>query len=140
MTAIRTCTECVFEVDDDWVDETGYVYENGDVHVVIGPMCAVEAFTGKVDKAIETFRLGAPEYEVVERRSLDRPAPGAQFLAHRVGGSVNRFELSVFWPIAGTMWVFRVRSPRASEQIAWTVAESFLASYQPNQPIEALHG
>jgi hypothetical protein len=140
MSSLHTCTECVFEIDDGWVDDTGYVYTHGDVDVRCGPLCPVSAFYGKVDKAIETFRLGAPEYELVERRALDRPARGAEFLAHRVGGTIDRFEVSIFWPIDETIWVFRVRCPRATEQDGWRVAESFLETYEPNPPIEALHG
>lgn len=137
---LRTCTECVFEIEPEWVDDTGYVYTDGDVNVVIGPLCAMAAWPGKVDKAVETFNQSAPEYEVVERQAVDRPAPGAELLAHRVGGEVDRFELSIFWPLGETMWVFRVRAPRTSEQLCWRVAESFVDTYEPIKPIEALDG
>lgn len=134
---LRTCTECVFEVEPGWADETGYDYDNGDVRVVLGPICPASAFPGKIDKLVETFRLSAPDYELVERRAVDRPAPGAELLAHRIGGTINRFELSIFWPIGDSIWAFRVRTPRGSDPIGWSVAESFVASYQRHPPIEA---
>lgn len=137
---LHTCSECVFEVDSDWIDDTGYVYEHGDVRVVTGPFCLLATWPGKLDKAAEHFRLAVPDYELVERRVVDRPVPGAELFAHRVGGSIGRFEVSVFWPLGETIWVFRARAPLASEDLCWRATESFLETYEPTEPMEALNG
>jgi hypothetical protein len=135
--ALHTCTECVFDVEDGWVDDTGYSFENGSLSVVMGPYVAKVKWPGKLDQAVETFRLATPEYELVERRVETRPVAGSDLLAHRIGGPIDRFELNVFWPLGDMIWAFRVRAPRASEELCWQTAERFLDSYEPIDPAEA---
>lgn len=130
---MRTChtTECIFEVADDWIDDTGYTYDHGDVRVVAGPFAPVSEWRRKVDEALEKFRLSVPAYELLERRPIDRPAPGAEVVALKVGGTMKVFELSIFWPIGETVWVFRAKGPQAVEDSCREAAESFLETYQP---------
>jgi hypothetical protein len=138
MVSLHNCSECVFPVDDGWVDDTGYVFQNGKVRVVMGPFCPIARWAGKLEKAAEHFRVAAPAYELVDWRPVDRPTAGAELFAHRFGGILNCFELSVFWPIGESMWVFRATAPIADEEFCWRSAEKFLQSYQPIEPIEAV--
>jgi hypothetical protein len=124
-------TECVFEVDGRWLDDTGYTYQAGPVGVVIGPFAPLETWRAKVDEALEKFKLSVPAYELVERRELDRPAPGAELVSMRVGGQLELFELSIFWPIGGKVWVFRSRGPLSAEEACREAAATFLETYQP---------
>lgn len=130
---MRTChaTECVFPVEDHWVDHTGYTYQASEVNVVIGPFGPRNGWREKVDEALERFRLSVPAYELVERRPIDRPAPSAELIAHKVGGQLALFELSIFWPIGETVWVFRSRGPQTMEDPCREAAASFLETYQP---------
>ncbi len=136
---LHTCSECVFELDSDWVDDTKYTFENGELRVAVGPFVPAASFEGKVDKAIETFRLTMPQYELIERGRIDRPAPGAELLAHRFGGMLSRFELSIFWRVEETVWVMRVRGPWDSEELCRHVVARFLETYEPVSTIEAIH-
>lgn len=133
---MRLCnaTECVFPVDDGWVDHTGYAFQADDMTVVIGPFSPRDGWREKVDEALERFRLSVPAYELVERRPLDKPAPGAELVAHRVGGQLLLFELSIFWPIGETVWVFRAKGPQTTEEPCREAAESFLETYRPVEP------
>jgi len=134
---LHTCTECVFDVDADWVDGTAYAYANGDVRVTTGRFTSRSDWAGKLDKAIETFGRGAAKYELVERTRLERPAPGAEILAHRFGGNLNRFELNLFWPLDDDIWVCRVRGPWDSEDVCRQVIDRFIETYEPVGEIEA---
>jgi len=84
-----------------------------------------------VAEALETFRLSVPAFELLERTALDKPAPGAELIALSVGGNLDVFELSIFWPIGDRYWVFRARGPRALEEPCREAANSFLETYQP---------
>lgn len=130
---MKTCqtTECVFDVDDDWIDETGYVYEAGGMNVVIGPYASRDEWRAKMDEALERFKLSVPAYELVERREIDRPAPGAELVSMRVGGQMSIFEMSIFWPIGDVVWVFRSRGKLEAEASCRETAEGFLETYQP---------
>ena len=123
-------TECIYQVDDDWVDETRYLYRSGEVFALCEPVSSVADGKAKIEKAIEIFRLSAPQYELLERRSLERPVRGAELLAHRIGGD-DVFEIAVFWPIDDTMWAFRVRGPLAAEDSCRDTMQGFLESYEP---------
>ncbi len=80
-----------------------------------------------------------PQYELIERGRIDRPAPGAELLAHRFGGMLSRFELSIFWRVEETVWVMRVRGPWDSEELCRHVVARFLETYEPVSTIEAIH-
>lgn len=131
MTTTCHATECIFEIDDDWVDDTGYSYQAGEVNVVIGPFAPIHTWRAKVDETLERFKLSVPAYELVERRPIDRPVPQAEMVSMRVRGQTALFELSVFWPIGERMWVFRARGPLATEDDCRAATESFLETYQP---------
>lgn len=130
---MRRChaTECVFSVDEEWVDNTGYKYQAGDLSVVIGPFAPRDAWVNKVEQALEQFRLSAAAFEIVERRQLAKPVAPAELIALRVGGQHALFELSIFWPVGEAMWVFRARGPQALEPHCREAAESFVETYQP---------
>jgi len=130
---MRNChaTECVFAVDETWVDNTGYKYVAGDLSVVIGPFAPRAAWQAKVEQALEQFRLSVAAFEIVERRPLAKPVETAEMIAVRVGGQMPIYELSIFWPIGDAMWVFRARGPHAVEQHCREAAQSFIETYQP---------
>lgn len=123
-------TECIYEVDDDWVDETRYVYKNGDVVAICEPVSPVAEAKAKIDRALEIFRVSTPDYQLLERRGIDRPVRGAEILTHKIGGE-GAFETAVFWPIGETMWAFRVRGPLADEDGCRQAMDGFLESYEP---------
>ncbi len=132
MTTCHT-TECILDIPAGWSDETGYVYTCGGIQVVAGPFAPRDRHAHKVAEALETFRLSVPAYELIERTPLDRPAPNAELIALKVGGNMDVFELSIFWPIGDVVWVFRARGPRALEESCREAAVSFLETYQPVQ-------
>lgn len=135
-TRLHTCSECIFEVEPGWVEDTGYVFVQGDCRVIIGRYGAASTWAGKLDRAIEAFRLSTPGYQLLERGTIDRPVPGGEMLAHRIGGSVARLEVNLFWPLGDTMWVCRVRGPWDAEELCRDIAERFLESYEPTERIE----
>jgi hypothetical protein len=114
---LHSCTECTFDVEAGWVEKTGYSFKNGAVQVTIGPFTPVAEWAGKLDKAAETFRLSLP-------------APGAEIFVHRMGGKSPRFELSLFWPLRDTIWVFRARGPWDAEEVCREVSDRFIETYE----------
>jgi hypothetical protein len=121
----------MFEVEDDWVDDTGYQYHANGINVVIGPYAKVDTYRAKMEEALERFRLSVPAYELVERREIDKPAPGAELVSMRVGAKMSIFEMSIFWPIGDVVWVFRSRGKLDDEAMCREAAEGFLQTYQP---------
>ena len=136
---LHTCSECVFDVEPGWVDDTAYVFDHGELSVLIGPFTPRASYAGKLDKAVQTFRVATAEYELVERSARDKPVGGAEILAHRIGGSVSRFELNLFWPLGETIWVCRVRGPWDSEDACRQVLEHFITTYEPIDPTREHH-
>lgn len=124
-------TECVFEIPEGFIDDTGYEYERGPVNVVTGPYATLSEWRKKVEDALDKFRTSVPAYELIERRSIEQPVPGAELVVLRVGGSIDVFELSIFWPIGDTMWAFRSRGPQAVEDACREAAQAFLETYEP---------
>lgn len=131
MMATYEATECAFQVDAGWKDQTRYLYQNEEIIVVSEPFASVAETSVAIEKVLERFRVSVPGYELVERRKLDQPGEGAELVAHRLGGPTPRFEIAVFWPIEDTTWSFRVQAPPASEERCRMALESFLQSYQP---------
>lgn len=126
-------TECTFGVEDEWIDHTAYEYKDGDVQVVIGRFAPVNAWRGRVDDALDRFRTAVPAYELVERGPYACPIAGAEIVAHRVGGGHPLFEVSLFWPIEETTWVFRARGPRANEPECMRALTCFAETYEPSE-------
>lgn len=124
-------TECVFELEPGWIDDTGYSYQGGPVTVVIGPYTPVAKFATQLKESLERFRMAVPSYELLEHTTIPRPVAGAELVAHRLGGELSMFELSIFWPLDETMWVFRARGPLDAEEPCKRAAEEFLKTYQP---------
>lgn len=131
MMATYEATECAFQVDDSWKDQTRYVYQDEEMLVVSEPFASVAETTTAIETVLGRFRVSVPGYALVERRKLDQPVEGAELVAHRLGGPTPRFEIAVFWPIADTTWSFRVQAPPASEERCRAALESFLQTYQP---------
>ena len=134
---LHTCTECVYDVEPGWVDGTGYIYTNGAIRLTLGVCVPMAKWPGTIDRAIDTFRVSTPGYEVVARGPVDGPVPGAEVLAHRFGGELNRFELNLFWPLGDDVWVCRIRGPLDSEDVCRQVLDRFIQTYQPVAPLEA---
>lgn len=124
-------TECAYEVDADWVDRTRYLYKDGDVVAVSEPFAPVAESAAAIERVLQRFRFSVPGYELLERRRIDHPVPGAELLAHRLGGDVALVEVSVFWPVGDTTWAFRVQGPPSTEARCRAAVESFLETYQP---------
>lgn len=124
-------TECVFEIPEGFVDDTGYEYELGPVNVVTGPYGTLAEWRQKVEIALEKFRTSVPAYELIERRPIEQPVPGAELVVLKVGGSIDVFELSIFWPIGDKVWAFRSRGPQAVEDACREAAQAFLETYEP---------
>lgn len=130
MRTVQT-TECMFEVEDDWVDETGYRYYANGINVSIGPFAKRNDYRAKLEEALEKFKLSVPAYELVERREIDKPAAGAELVSMRVGAQMSIFEMSVFWPIGDVVWVFRSRGKLEDEPLCREATDGFLETYQP---------
>lgn len=124
-------TECMFDVEDDWVDDTGYQYWANGISVVIAPYAMADKYRAKVEEALERFRLSIPSYELVERREIDQPVPGAELVSMRVAAEMQIFEVSIFWPIGDIVWAFRSRGKLEDEPLCREAAEGFLQTYQP---------
>ncbi len=129
MTTFHT-TECVYEVERDWLDRTRYIYELGDLRVLVEPYASAKDAPREIETALQRFRLTVPGYELVQRATTDRPVPDSLVIAHRLGG-LSRFELSVFFRMGDLTWAFRAASPLDQEERCQEVLESFLASFQP---------
>ena len=126
-------TECSFRVEDDWTDHTAYDFKDGDVQVVIGRFAPTTSWRLRVDEAVERFRTAVPAYQLVERGPHDCPIEGAEIVAHRVGGVMPVFEVSLFWPIDETMWVFRARGPLATESTCMLALTCFTETYERSE-------
>lgn len=132
-TTLMHATECDYEVDETWVDRTQYVYSHGDMRVLIEPFAPMASAYGRIEEALQRFRVSVPDYELVERRSLDAPTPGSLLIAHRLGG-LSRFEVSLFFPVADMAWAFRVASPLGHEALCYETLERFLQTFHPVEP------
>ncbi len=124
-------TECLFDVEDEWVDHTNYVYQAGEVKVLVAPFERSDTWRARFDAALERFRMSLPAFELVEQRMVDKPAYGAELVSMRVGGQTSLFELSIFWPLGDWVWIFRSSGPLAAEDAIREVAERFMETYQP---------
>lgn len=124
-------TECLFELEPGWSDETGYVYVDGDVRVVVGPFAPEAEANGKLEQALERFRLAVPSYELLERQQTDSPVRGSELIAHRLGGALGIFEISVFWRLGQMLWVIRAAGPSDAEPRCRAAVSSFCDSYEP---------
>ncbi len=133
MMAAYQATECVYEVDADWVDRTRYLYKNGPITVLTELLAPLAEAKPKVQKALDFFRVNMPNYELLERRNIDQPVAGSELIAHRMGvpGDAELFEAAVFFPIGDGMWVFRVQGPLTFEETCRHVLKSFFDSYEP---------
>lgn len=131
--AAFNATECVYQVDADWIDRTRYVYKHGAITVLSEPLTTVGEAKAKIQKALDAFQITMPNYQLLERRNLDKPVPGAELFAHRMGNpdEMQVFEIAVFWPVGESMWVFRVQAPLAAEEACRHVMDSFFESYEP---------
>ena len=124
-------TEFAYEIEDGWRDQTRYLYDHGSVRATIEVYSSVQNYPREIEKTMERFRLAVPSYALLERRKLDRPAPGAELFAHRLGGDFTSFEITVFWPVGELMWMFRATGPHAEEDRCREMVETFLDTYQP---------
>jgi hypothetical protein len=126
-------SECSFEIDDGWTDESSYLYVDDAIHVATGRYAARTSWPRKLDEALERFALAAPGYELLERVRSDRPIPGTERVAHRVGGGYPVFEVSLFLPIRDEVWMFRVSGPHHESERCRAALDAFVASYQPTE-------
>lgn len=129
-TTLLHATECDYEVEKTWLDRTQYVYSHGDMRVLIEPFAPMSNAYGMIEEALQRFRLSVPDYELVDRRSLDAPTRGSLLIGHRLGG-LSRFEVSLFFPVADMAWAFRVASPLGQESLCYETLERFLQTFQP---------
>lgn len=130
---ITETTECSFGVEAGWTDHTAYDFKDGDVQVVIGRFAPADDWRRRVEEALERFRTAVPAYELVERGPYACPIDDAEIVAHRVGGAVPLFEVSLFWPIEATTWVFRARGPVATEPDCMRALTCFAETYEPSE-------
>lgn len=128
-TTVHT-TECAYEVDATWSDHTRYVYQQGELRVLVEPFAPRATALADLDQALDRFRRTISKYELVDRYDVDRPVPGSLVVSHRLGG-LSRFETSVLFPVGDQMWTCRISAPLEEEERCDDVLESFLSTYQP---------
>lgn len=127
---VHQTTECVFEVPAGWIDRTRHFYKRGDLIANAMELGPVGPARERMERGLQGLRVSMPGYKLLERVALDRPVKGSELIAQRFGAP-EAFEVSVFWTIAGVLWMFRVQGPPGSEEMCREAMESFLNTYEP---------
>ena len=123
-------SECMYEVESDWIDQTEYVFVDGDVRVATKPFASLSETPGLIDAALERFRASVPRHTLVERRPIDKPGPG-EIIVHKVGGDASHVEIVVHWGIGDLSWMLRASGPLEAEQRCRDIIETFVETYRP---------
>jgi hypothetical protein len=124
-------TECSYEIDERWVDRTRYIYANGRVAALAERFGPVQNAASAIEAGLKRFQTSAPGHQLLERREVSDPAPGASQVMHRFAGPPKIFEAAVFWPLGGELWLFRVQGPWEEEAMCRETLKSFVRSYTP---------
>ena len=77
MMAAYHATECVYEVDADWVDRTRYVYKAGPISVLTEVLAPLAEAQPKVQKALDFFRKNGQAAPAAEADPSATCAPSA---------------------------------------------------------------
>ncbi len=130
MMTVHQASECAFEVDSTWVDQTRYVYVSGSVRLVFESFGDAADARERVDGALEAFERSMPRHVVLERRPLVTPIRG-ELIAHRMPSDGGLFEMLVYWAIDERCWLCRACGPLDAEDACRRAVERFLETYEP---------
>lgn len=126
-------TECLYVVDEGWVERTRYAYKSGDIVAISEPFAAVAEGRAAIDAALDRFRISTAGYQLLEHQRSSRPVEGAELVAQRFTSPRALFEITLFWPVGDVLWMFRVFGPQDSEPQCREAMAGFLESYESTE-------